>query len=105
MKTILIVKPREGKSPIAWPDQVTVHTRRFRVSPKHHWQYAVTGFSTIVEYTTTTLVPLDRELLLDLMAQWREMYGRGMWDFYLKPKGSREALFQPRRKRIYFVEE
>ena len=107
MKTIIIVKPREGKSLLAWPDQVTVQVRRFRAGRHliHPWLYSVTGFSTLVEYLPTTIVPLDRDILLDLMKQWREMYGRGRWDFYLKPKDHHITPFDPRRKKIYFIKE
>jgi hypothetical protein len=105
MKMILIVRPREGKAPIAWPDQVTMHVRRGRASRKHAWEYAVTGFSTLVEYTPATIIPLDRDAIMALTKEWRDQYGRGRWDFYLKPEGHKPALFDPRDKKIFFISE
>lgn len=106
-KTIIIVKPHEGKAPLAWPDQVTMHIRRYYVEKRAalNVHYMMTGFSTLIEYLPTTIIPLDRDVLLDLTTQWRDMYGRGRWDFYLKPEGYKPAPFNPRRKRLSFIEE
>jgi hypothetical protein len=103
MKTVLLVRPRDGKAPPMWPDEVVVQLQRHRNG--NSWMYIVTGFSTIIEYTSKTVIPLDRDLILDLMTQWHRLYKRGSWDFYLKPEGHQPALFKPRRKRLYFIPE
>lgn len=106
MKTIIICKPREGKGTFL-PDQATMQIRRYyegrRIAPNA--RYLVTGYSTLVEYNASTIVPLDRAVIMDLLKQWRELHGRGIWDFYLKPENHQPAFFDPRQRRIYFIED